>query len=179
MRYLSALCLCLSLLVGCGGGGDPTGSSRLDTVASATATESESAEASIEGFGEEASGSDREALMLVFHGYLEAIAGGDREAACSYLGGRVRYSLEQLASKAKKSPSCAELLGVLLSPEANEIAKSQDEGQVRKVRLQGDTAFIVFHAPGARLFQMNLGREGDEWKVTSLSASVLAPELRH
>lgn len=99
------------------------------------------------------------------------------EAACSYLAERVRESLEQLTSKARKPFSCAETLEALLSPEANEIAKSQDQGQIRKVRFQDDTAFVVFRAPGARLYQLNLNREGGEWKVALLSASVLAPSL--
>lgn len=177
MRYLVLAALCLLMFAGCGGGGDDSASS--STTSSAAPTQSQNAEASIEGFGEEAKGSDRAELLAAFHGYLGAIADGDQEAACSYLSERVRESLLQLASRAKKSLGCAELLGALLSPEANEITRSQDDGQVRKVRLQGDTAFVVFHAPGASLFQLNLSREGDEWKVASLSASVLAPELPH
>jgi hypothetical protein len=68
-------------------------------------------------------------------------------------------------------------LEALLSPEAAEIAKGQAEGEVTKIRVKGDTAFVVFHAPGARLYQLTLAREEGEWKATSLSASVLAPSL--
>jgi hypothetical protein len=177
MRYLALPALCLLLLGGCGGGSGSSSNSTQPSTQGQGAPES--AEASIEGFGEEAKGSDRAELLSAFHGYLGAIAGGHQEAACSYLNERVRESLLQLAGKAKKSLGCAELLGALLSPEASEITRSQDDGQVRKVRLQGDTAFVVFHAPGARLYQLNLNREGDEWKVASLSVSVLAPELPH
>jgi hypothetical protein len=110
-----------------------------------------------------------------FHGYLGALAEGDEEGACAYLAASVQQSLSRLAAKAKKPPSCPQLLEALLSPEAAEIAKGQDEGKIAKVRVKGDTAFVVFHAPGARLFQLTLAREGGRWKATSLSAAVLAP----
>jgi hypothetical protein len=45
------------------------------------------------------------------------------------------------------------------------------------VRVDGDRAFIVFHAPGAKAYQMSLVREGGEWKVTTVVASVLVPLL--
>ena len=178
---LGALCLLLVCLGGCGGGGSSSStsssqSSSEQTTANGAAPE-QNAEESIEGFGEEAAGSEREEVEGAFHGYLGAIAEGDEEAACSYLGARVSESLEQLAAKAKKSPSCPQLLEVLLSPEADQIAKAQVEGRVTKIRVKGDSAFVVFHAPGARLYQLTLVKEGGEWKVSSLSASVLAPAV--
>jgi len=173
------LLLALLCLAGCGGGGSSQGQGSTQSSSEATsaqgAAKEQSAEASIEGFGEEAEGSGREEVLAAFHGYLGAIAEGDEQEACSYLGKTVTETLSELAAKAKKSPSCAGLLEALLSPQAGEIARAQAEGKVTKVRIEGDTAFVVFHAPGARLFQLNLAREGGEWKVTSLSASVLAP----
>ncbi len=180
MRSAGPALLCLLvLLAGCGAGSDSprTAAREKASAEEGSAAPNESAEASIEDFGAEAEGRDREELLATFHGYLGAIAAGDEEAACSYLGANVEESLEQLSSQAKKQFTCAQLLEALLSPQADEIAKSQDEGEIRKVRFEGDTAFVVFHAPGARLYQLNLGREDDEWKVASLSATVLAPSL--
>jgi Putative lumazine-binding len=171
---LAALCL-----GGCGGGdsseSQAQGSSEQGTAKSAPAEAN--AEASIEGFGSEAEGSEREEVEGAFHGYLGALAEGDEEGACAYLAASVQRSLSRLAAKAKKEVSCPQLLEALLSPQAAQIAEGQAEGEITKVRVKGDTAFVVFHAPGARLYQLTLAREEGEWKATSLSASVLAPSL--
>jgi ketosteroid isomerase-like protein len=171
-----ALLLALLCLGGCGGGGSSTRSSS-EASSQQSAPPQQNAEASIEGFGEEAEGSERAEVEGAFHSYLGAIAAGDEEAACSYLAARVTESLQQLAAKAKKEISCPQLLEALLSPQAAQIAEGQAEGEVTKIRVKGDTAFVVFHAPGARLYQLTLAREEGEWKATSLSASVLAPSL--
>jgi hypothetical protein len=179
---LPALGLLLALLcLGCGGGGSSQGQGSTQGSSEAATTQSapseENAEESIEGFGEEAEGSERDEVLGAFHGYLGALAEGDEQAACSYLAPQVTDSLQQLASKAKKPLSCPQLLEALLSPQADQIAKGQDKGEITKVRVKGDTAFVVFHAPGARLYQLTLARGGEGWKATSLSASVLAPSL--
>jgi hypothetical protein len=169
------IALCLG---GCGGGGsskDQSQSSSEPTAAARSAPKEENAEASIESFGEEVEGSEREEVLGAFHGYLGALAAGDEQGACSYLAANVQQSLSQLAAKAKKPLDCPQLLEALLSPQADQIAKGQDEGEVVKVRIKGETAFVVFHAPGARLYELTLVREGGEWKAISLSASVLAP----
>lgn len=173
------IALVLACLCGCGGSGSQ-GSPQSSSEARAQqgAPKEQSAEESIEGFGSEAEGSQREEVLGAFHNYLGALAEGDEQAACDYLSVRVQQSLQQLAAKAKKV-SCPQLLEVLLSAEADQIARGQSEGKITKVRIKGDTAFIVFHAPGARLYQATLAREGGEWKATSLSASVLAPSLPH
>ena len=168
--------LCLG---GCGGDSSSQGSTQSSSEQTTTqsAPAEQNAEESIEGFGEEAGGSTREEVLGAFHGYLGALAEGNEETACSYLAATVQQSLSRLGAKAKKPLNCPQLLELLLSPQADQIAKGQAEGEITKIRVEGDTAFVVFHAPGARLFQLTLGREGGEWKATSLSASVLAPSL--
>jgi hypothetical protein len=177
---IAALGIVLALLClgGCGGG---SSSSSTQSLSEQTTTQSapaeQNAEESIESFGEEAGGSEREEVLTAFHGYLGALAEGDEQTACSYLAVRVTESLSQLAAKAKKPLACPQLLEALLSPQAGQIAKAQAEGEVTKIRVKGDTAFVVFHAPGARLYELTLAREGEGWKATSLSASVMAPSL--
>jgi hypothetical protein len=161
----------LLCLAGCG----RDSSTQSSSEATQSAAPEPNAEESIEGFGSEAEGSERQEVEGAFHSYLGAIAQGDDEKACSYLGARVTETLSELAAKAKKPLSCPQLLEALLSPQADQIARGQEEGKIAKVRLKGDTAFVVFHAPGARLFQLTMAREGGAWRVTSLSASVLAP----
>jgi hypothetical protein len=170
MRWATALLVCLLLLLaGCGGSEDSS--------TTTTATQSQNAEASIESFGTEAEGSERADLIATFHGYLGSIADKDYAKTCSYLSGRVQEGLEQFSGQAKKPLSCPQLLAGLLTPQAGAIAKGQAKGEITKVRSDGESAFVVFHAPGARLYQLNLVEEEGEWKAASLSASVLAPEL--
>jgi hypothetical protein len=68
-------------------------------------------------------------------------------------------------------------VSVLLTPQAYATSREQARGTVRKVRVKDDQAFVVFHAPGARLYQLPLTYEKAEWRVGLLVASVLAPSL--
>ena len=134
-------------------------------------------EASIEDFGAEAAGAERAAILGSFEGYLNAIAGEEHAAACSHLAANVQRSLELLAPKRLKGKGCAAILPRLLAPTAAAIAREQAAGRITKVRVEGDRAFVVFHAPGAVLYQMTMAREGGGWKATTVAASVLVPEL--
>ena len=66
-------------------------------------------------------------------------------------------------------------MALLLAPSAAKAAAGQDEGKVAKVRVGGERGFVVFHAPGARLFSLAMVREGGEWKAGGAVGSVLAP----
>ena len=163
---------------GCGGGG---GSATQASSGQAESTGAEGkdhyqgGEKSIEDFGAEAEGARRAALLGAFHSYLKAVAAEDNAAACSYLSVNVQRSLERLACGQGKSPGCAQILSKLLSPTAPAISRDQAEGGIAKVRVAGDRAFVVFHAPGAKLYQMTMVREAGEWKVATVAASVLVP----
>jgi hypothetical protein len=133
-------------------------------------------EASIEDFGSEAEGSERESVLAGFTGYLNAIAAKDHAGACAALSATMQESLAQLTGKAARG-SCVATLPKLLAPTAAQIAREQVNGRVVKVRIEGDQAFVVFHAPGAELFQQTMVAEEGEWKVTTLAATVLVPNL--
>jgi hypothetical protein len=173
---------------GCGGGGgsstQPSSGQAEAPAAQDASSESTGAEGkghyqggekSIEDFGSEAEGASRAALLGAFHSYLNAVATEDNAAACSYLSVNVQRSLERLAGGQGKSPGCAQILSKLLSPTAPAISREQAEGGITKVRVEGDRAFVVFHAPGAKLYQMTMVRESGEWKVATVAASVLVP----
>jgi hypothetical protein len=57
------------------------------------------------------------------------------------------------------------------------VARQQADGQITKVRVQGNRAFVVFRAPGAKLYVTGLVEEGGGWKATTVIPSVLVPEL--
>lgn len=135
----------------------------------------EGGEKSIEAFGSEAEGSGRSAVLGVFTGYLKGIAAKDYATACSHLAVTVQRSLEQLVTPALRRKGCPAILPKLLSPTAAPIARQQAAGRITKVRVQGDRAFVVFHAPGAKLYMLTMTREGGEWKAALVAASVLVP----
>jgi hypothetical protein len=134
-------------------------------------------EKSIEEFGAEATGSEREALLFSFHAYLEALGRRDYATACSQLAKTVQRSLEQFAPGAPGHRGCAAILPHLLAPTAAAISRAQAAGRVTRARVKGSRGFVVYHAPGAKLFQMPMVREDGEWKVGLLAGSVLVPEL--
>lgn len=172
---VGALVGCLVIGGGCGGGGSSTRESGM--TSGRTASRYEGGERSIEEFGSEARGADRAALLDVFHTYLRGIAKRDYWVACSYLAASVQHSLQQFSSTRGEGSACAEILPHLLGPAAATIARQQTRGKVIKIRIEQGRAFFVFHAPGARLYQLPFVKEGRDWKVSLLAASVLAPSL--
>jgi len=133
-------------------------------------------EKSIETFGSEASGGERAALVGAFEGYLNAVAGEDPAAACAHLSATVQRSLERFASKSLKRKGCAAILPRLLAPAAAEVSREQANGEITRVRLDGDRGFVIFDAPGAKLYEMPMAREDGEWKVGLVAAAVLVPQ---
>lgn len=183
---ISAVGLAALVIPGCGGGSSSSPASGGQAEASPTKGTSEAepgagegrsrgGEQSIEGFGSEADSSKRSALLAAFRGYLGAIAARHYPIACSYLSPTVQRSLSQLLAKGGKHPRCSAVLAKLLSPSAAATARQQVLGRVRNVRVRGGRAFVVFHAPGASLYQLNMVREGGRWKASTVTSSVLVP----
>jgi hypothetical protein len=168
---LLGLAFLLPLSAGCGGDGD---SEQVSAGASAP-TAPQGGEKSIEEFGSEAEGRGREELLNAFRGSLEAMAARDYGAACSYLADTVHRSLEQFVGGGSRAKGCEALLPKLLTPTAAAIAREQANGDVKKVRMEGDRGFVVFHAPGAKLYQLTMVREGGKWKAATVGGSVLIP----
>jgi hypothetical protein len=172
---LAAIALLLALcLAACGEG--QTSSSRGGAQSSPTPKAHESGEKSIEEFGQEAEGQERAAILDSFHSYLGAIVARDYPGACARLATAVKRSLAALASQSQ-AKGCAATLPKLLSRSAPQTARQQAEGEVTKVRFEGNRGFVVFHAPGAKLFEQTMARENGEWKVATVAASVLVPQL--
>jgi hypothetical protein len=160
---------------GCGGGTEGTDSEPAPVSSANSSEQSGGAERSIEEFGTEASGSDRAGLLASFRGYLDALAAREYASACSRLSAGVQRSLNQLLPKSQRAGVCSAALPRLLSPTASAVARSQARGTVTKVRMQGDRGFVVYHAPGAKLYQMPMSREGGAWKLGLVTGSVLVP----
>jgi hypothetical protein len=134
----------------------------------------EGGEEDVEEFGSEAEGADKDAVFTAEQRYLSAVAGRDYAEACALLSKSLTGSLEALVKPGRKLV-CRQVLGRLLSPTASRVSAQQADGDVVRVRVEGDRGIVVFRAPGARLWAMPLSLEGGAWKVTSLGASILAP----
>ncbi len=167
-RLLTVLALiAVGALLGCGSGqgGDSS---------SAALPKQTNGEQSIERYGQEAKGTERQQLLALYRSYLTALGEKDYESACAKLAAQVKGSLAQIAGP---KADCEEILPAILSPTATPLSRAQSKGKVTGVRVEADHAFVVFKAPGAKLWQMTLLHEGGEWKVASLGAAVLVPDL--
>lgn len=170
--WLLALALAVLCLASCGGGEEGQGTSGASTQSGSS---HETAEESVESFGEEASGQERERIIAAQRGYLEALGAHDYAAACAKLSAQARESIASLAAKRAKPGDCGRILPGLFAPTAAAIARQQADGDVTRVRIEGDQGFVIFHAPGAKLYIFTLEREGAQWKGTAITASILVP----
>lgn len=166
------LVLVLAFTLASCGGDDSTEATT--TSAPATDAPRETGEQSVESFGAEADAADRDEIVAAEQAYLEALASEDYAAACGLLGRQAQASIEQFAGP--KASGCQEILPRLLAASAAATARAQADGKIAKVRVEGDQAFVIFSAPGAKLYVFTMVREGDEWKATTLSPSILVPD---
>jgi hypothetical protein len=167
---LLALILAFAL-ASCGGDDSTEVTTR---QAPATDAPRETGEQSVESFGAEAEAADRDEIVTAEQAYLEALASEDYAAACGLLGRQAQASIEQLAGP--KASGCQEILPKLLAASAATTARVQANGEITKVRVEGDQAFVIFRAPGAKLYVFTMAREGNKWKATATSASILVPD---
>jgi hypothetical protein len=170
MRPAALALLALVLLSGCAAGADPGSANR-----SAPEQAEPSGEESIERFGSEATGARRAAILAAFRDYLGALGHRDYPDACSRLSAAVVRSLRRFAAPATTRSGCAQLLPAVLAPSAAEVSRDQAGGEVTKVRVSGSRSFVVFRAPGAKLYQLTMLREAGEWKAATLSGAILVP----
>lgn len=177
--------LALLLVSGCGSGGGGSGASAALSDSGAASSDGgrrarppRGGEESFEAYGSEAEGSTRAALLGAFTNYLGAIAAEDPAKACGFLSARVKGSLARLAPKgSRRGVGCPRVLPALLSAGAARIARQQVNGTVTKVRVEDGQAFVLFRAPGAKLYQLTMVSEGGRWKTATVVASVLVPQL--
>jgi len=133
----------------------------------------EGGEEEVEGFGSEAQGAAKGEVLAAERTYLSAIATKSYGQACARLAPAVTGSLQKMVKGG--DAGCGAILQKLLSPTTAAVARQQLGGEVVRVRVEGKQAFVIFHAPGARLWTLPLSNEGGGWTVATLAPSVLAP----
>jgi hypothetical protein len=168
--------LSATVLVGCGGGSGTASDETQGNPPGSNGSGFEGGERDVEEFGDEAQGSEKEAVLSAERGYLQAIATKRYDQACANLSRAVMFSMQHLTQSTGGNPGCPAILPKLLAAGAAGAAfERQLKGQVARVRVEGRQAFVVFHAPGARLWVMPMSREDGGWRAATISATVLAP----
>jgi hypothetical protein len=134
-------------------------------------------ESEVEEFGSEAGGSESAAVLAAEQGYLAAIAHRNYDKACSLVSSSLKQQFDELVATGGGGhhPTCQELLPHILAANASHVAALQLSGKVLRVRVNGNDGFVVFHAPGARLFAYPMTNDREGWRVGSITSSVLAP----
>ncbi len=132
---------------------------------------------SIQEFGEEAEGSEFEAVAAVLHEFLDARAEENWAAACTHVSEAIAESLEAIAAQAKQGEdrSCATILGKLVNPAAKQQIKDEaEQADVRSLRSEDDHAFVIYTGAEGTVLAMPMVNEGGTWKVSSLAGSPLS-----
>jgi hypothetical protein len=181
-------------LLGCGGTSKKTSSSTT-TLTSSTATEAsvttttttrssaaprvprhhvgaaaasfivKGADNSIPEYGHEASASERARVQAVLAAYLRARARGEWSLACTKLAGTVRTGIEQLGKGLKDKGSALSRCGQVLASYSTQNRSDPLVHGLAVLRVEGATAFALFHGPGHSKYEMTMYEEGVAWKV--------------
>lgn len=126
-------------------------------------------------FGEEGSGAELEEAEEVVRSFFSARSKEDWPATCAQLSEALQSKIEHLAvsSTQLEDKSCPAFLEAFLSVSEQERRQSTniDDGSLRK---QGERAFFIYLGAGEVVYAMPLRREGDAWKVDSLSSKQLS-----
>jgi hypothetical protein len=131
-------------------------------------------DSSLLDFGEESDEAEREEAAGVVHGFYSARAREDWSATCAQLSGAVLAKIEHLATSATEleDTSCPAFLKTFTRLSAQERREGTvvDAGSLRH---QGAKGFLIYYGAGKVAYAMPLSKEGDGWKVDSLSSKLL------
>lgn len=156
--------LASALLVACGSGSDEGSDQFRDQTKSP-----------LLDFGEEAGMEEREAGAAAVEDFFTARADGEWPQACAQLARPVLAKIAHLATSATdlQDSSCPSFLGAFTRLTAKEKKDSEvvDAGSLRE---QGRRGFLIYFGAGKVVYSMPLNREGDAWKLASLSADRLS-----
>jgi hypothetical protein len=130
---------------------------------------------SIQIYGTEASSADRAEAALALQGYLNARAAGDWAGACSYLSSGTQELLEKFAERAPKlkGAGCAEVMAALTEGVPRGALLAEARIEVISLRVEGDSAFVIYESPDDRVSAIPMARENGAWRVSGMGATPL------
>lgn len=126
-------------------------------------------------FGEESSGIELEKAGEAVQGFFQARSQKDWSTACAQLSPAMLAKIKHLAisSTDLDDKSCPSFLGAFTSLSEQERRDSAvvDAGSLRE---QGDKAFLIYYGADEVVYAMPLSRDGETWKLASLSSKRLS-----
>lgn len=125
-------------------------------------------------FGEESSEAEQEAAAGVVQAFYLDRARGDWQGTCAQLSQDTLAKIERLAttSTGLADKSCPSFLKEFTRLSAHERRESTivDPGSLRQ---QNERGFLIYYGAREIVYAMPLSKEGDAWKVDSLSSKSL------
>jgi hypothetical protein len=123
---------------------------------------------SIQTFGEEAEGDEKDEVVAAMQSFFRALAANDAERVCAGLSSGNVKQFELFLKAQKEEGDCTTVLAKFLGRQKAEAEKAIN-GQVFQVRVEGENAFVLFIPEGGTASYFVMKREDDEWKSTSIS----------
>jgi len=153
--------------------GEKSGTPEVDTESNESGTNengaplgsdtSKSSDNSIETYGFNAEGPEREEVVAAMRAFDVAIANREFDKVCPELAAKIRAGLSE------SNKRCPELLNVLVTI-APSSARGAANATVTHVRIGGGNAFVLFRLPGSsRLQYFVMTREAGSWKSLGLT----------
>lgn len=126
-------------------------------------------------FGEAGSASEQEEATKAVHDFFLARSQGDWPGACAQLSRSILAKIEHLATTATglANTSCPSFLDTFieLSDQERRDSTVVDSGSLRQ---KGDHGYLIYSGAHEVVYAMPLSREGDAWKLDSLSSKRLS-----
>jgi hypothetical protein len=120
-------------------------------------------------FGEESGEAEREEAANVVDAFYLARGRKDWQTTCAQLSPAMLAKIEHLATSTTdlKDKSCPSFLEAFLSLSERERRESTVEAG--SLRQRGTRGALIYYGAGEVVYAMPLSKDGDEWKVASLS----------
>ncbi len=148
-----------------------------DPATGAAQFERDGVDNSIQESGSEASATELRQAAAALHGYLDARAAGAWSRACAAAATALSAQLAQLTTGAVKShvaPSCPKLLATVSATIPPAARREAAVAQVGALRVEDQSAFILFHGAHGQDYFTPMALEQGLWKVAAIAPSPLS-----
>jgi hypothetical protein len=115
---------------------------------------------SIQTYGLEASGAERERVSALVRSYLDARVAGDWAAVCALLAAKARAEQSRFGGGA----SCAKAMRSFAAEASPGVLAEEAEIEVLSLRQGTRYAFLIYRRPDG-IFAIPLTREGGGWRL--------------
>lgn len=126
---------------------------------------------SIQDYGDEAAGAEREAASVPLRDYLEARANDDWAKECALLAKAAVAPIEQFIAHSPqfKGKGCAAILKTLMGQTPSSARANPMTAGIASLRFEGNRGFALFHGAGDVNFFVPMIKEDGKWKVGAIA----------